>query len=839
MRGLLFLIASLAAAQNGPGPALSVDAGAARHAISPDIYGVNFYWDLGDASDPNHAAYAAAGPDVRATVRRWGGSSCSEYHWQFDVSNVDVYWFFEILPDLSMDASKLPEGGYFNQFADQARATGGKILSSVAMLGWLPKARAQMCSFSENIYGYQCKMDSNPLLPCGNGIRYDPACGDPTVADGKAPQNPSYIHNNPADAYVWHDESFQAAWIQYLVSRYGQGNQGGVAIWDLDNEPIWWDSDHRDIHPNPYTYDELLAADLKYAQAIKQADPTALVAGPVGDNWASLWFSKADIVAGWSTASGNYWSNPVDRNAHGGMALLPWYLQQFQSYERQHGTRLLDYLDQHAYLAPANVAFASAGDSATQALRLRSTRVFWDPNYLVSGDYWIRDVDNNGATVAPYFIPRLRQMIGQYYPGTKLAFTEYNWGALDDINGGLAQADLLGIFGREGLDLATLWDPGPVPKPALFSPPTPPGLKPTDPGAFAFKIYRNYDGIGGTFGETGVQATTGDPDQLSIFAAQRSDAALTILVLNKTTGDLSSTVQIANFTAAGGAQVWRYGPANLNAILRQQPDAALNGGSITAAFPAYSMTLFVIPAAQPGPKPVVQAVTNAASYQKPIAPGQMVVVWGTNLGPQQLDSQIGVGLNGVVASAMNGVRILFDGVPAPIVYVSQGQCSAVVPYLAAFKPVVNVQVEYQGVRSDPFQVAVVPAAPALFTLNAQGSGQAAMQDQDGRTQNSAQAPAHAGEVVVLWATGEGVTDPPGVDGRLATNVYPKPVATCAAEIGGLAASIEYCGAAPLDMPGLFQVNARMDAAVAAGDAVPVLVTIGGTPSQSGVTLVVR
>jgi uncharacterized protein (TIGR03437 family) len=837
MRGLLFLIASVAAAQSGPGPALSVDAGAARHPISPDIYGINFYWDLGDASDPNHAAYAAAGPDVRATVRRWGGSSCSEYHWQFDVSNVDSYWFFEILPDFSMDASKLPDGSYFNQFADQARATGGKIMGSVAMLGWLPKARAQMCSFSVAKYGYQCKMDPNATLPCGNGIQYDPACGNPYVADGSGPQNPIYIQNNPTDDYAFHDQSFQVEWIQYLISRYGQGNQGGVAIWDLDNEPIWWDTDHRDIHPNPYTYDELLAADMKYAQAIKQADPTALVAGPVGDNWASLWFSKKDIVAGWSR--GNYWSNPVDRNAHGGVALLPWYLQQFQDYEQQHGTRLLDYLDQHAYLAPANIAFAPAGDSATQALRLRSTRVFWDPNYLVSGDYWIVDVDHNGAPVAPRFIPRLRETIDQNYPGTKLAITEYNWGALDDINGGIAQADLLGIFGREGLDLAALWDPGPVPKPALFSPPSAPGLKPTDPGAFAFKIYRNYDGIGGTFGETGVQATTGDADRLSIFAALRSDAALTILVLNKTTGDLSSSVQIANFTPAGGAQVWRYGPANLNAIVRQQPDATLDGGSITATFPAYSMTLFVIPAAQAGAKPVVQAVTNAASYQNPIAPGQMVVVWGANLGPGQLDGHIVAGPNGVVSIQMDGVSILFDGVAAPMVYVSKGQCSAVVPYLAALKPVVNVQVEYQDVRSDPFQVGVVPAAPALFTLNAQGSGQAAMQNQDGRTQNSAQAPAHAGEVVVLWATGEGVTDPPGVDGRLATNILPKPTATCAAEVGGLAASIEYCGAAPLNMPGLFQVNARLDTAVAAGDAVPVRVIIGGTPSQSGVTLVVR
>lgn len=86
------------------------------------------------------------------------------------------------------------------------------------------------------------------------------------------------------------------------------------------------------------------------------------------------------------------------------------------------------------------------------------------------------------------------------------------------------------------------------------------------------------------------------------------------------------------------------------------------------------------------------------------------------------------------------------------------------------------------------------AAPALFTLNMKGSGQAAIENQDGRTQNSTDAPARPGEVVVLWGTGEGVTDPP--------------------EIGGLPAVIEYCAAAPFNMPGLFQVNARLDTAVA-------------------------
>src|ERR1019366_10661524 len=119
--------------------------------------------------------------------------------------------------------------------------------------------------------------------------------------------------------------------------------------------------------------------------------------------------------------------------------------------------------------------------------------------------------------IAPAFIPRLQAIIAQNYPGTKLALTEYNFGALDDINGALAQADLLGIFGYQGLDAAALWGPP----------------KPTDPGAFAFQIYRNYDGIGNTFGETSAKAASADQSKLALYAAVRSDLNLTLIAVNK------------------------------------------------------------------------------------------------------------------------------------------------------------------------------------------------------------------------------------------------------------------------------------------------------------------
>lgn len=800
------------------GPALSVDAGSTRHAISPDVYGINFYWDLGKTNDP---AQAAAAADIRPTARRWGGNATSTYHWKFDVSNVDSDWFFEVLPDASVNAAKLPEGSQFNKFVEQTRTTGGKIIGTLPVLGWLPRARAEMCSFSVARYGNQCKVDPyaryHPFT-CGNGIAYDPACGDPTVNDGKGPSKPVYIKNDVTDAYAASDENFQADWIRYLVSRYGRANQGGVNIWSLGNEPIWWDNTHRDIHPDPFTYDELLALNVKYARAIKSADKTALVSGPVADNWASLYLSKKDIVAGW--ANGNYWSNPVDRNAHGGLGLMPWYLQQMRQQERSGDTRLLDYLDLHAYINPPSLA---GGDSeALRALRLDSTREFWDPTYVVTGDYWIRDVDNNGAPVAPRLIPRMRQMIDQYYPGTKLAITEYNWTALDTLNGGLAQAELLGIFGREGLDLATLWGPP----------------RPTDPGAFAFKMFRNYDGIGGAFGETSVPANSGDPAKLSIFSALRSDRHLTALVINKTNSDLAASVALNSFAAAATAQVWRYSGAQLSAIVRQA-DIPSTQNSIAAIFPANSITLLVVPPATlPVPRPQLSAVTNAASYQAAIAPGQMVTLWGSDLGPAKLQP-LQQDDNSLVSTTVAGVRILFDGVPAPIVYASATQSSAVVPYFGATKATTHVQVEYQGVRSDPLEVPLSATAPGLFTNDASGTGAGAILNEDGVTRNTVASPARAGSIVVLWGTGEGLTDPPGVDGRLAIDVLPKPLAPVSVDIGGFPAVIEYAGAAPGTIPGLFQINARMSSDVKPGANVPVRVRVGNSASQEAVTLAVQ
>ncbi|MCB0156231.1 MAG: hypothetical protein KDF65_15650, partial [Anaerolineae bacterium] len=203
---------------------------------------------------------------------------------------------------------------------------------------------------------------------------------------------------------------------------------------------------------------------------------------------------------------------------------------------------------------------------------------------------WIGGNDQPEEWRQVRLIPRMHEWVNANYPGTKLALTEYNWGGLEAINGALAQADILGIFGREGLDLATLWN---YPDSNLgydnFE---------SQPGAYAFRMYRNYDGNGSQFGNVSVSAASSDQGQLALYAAQRSsDQALTLLIINKTGGSLTGAVSLSGFSPAASGQVYRYSAANLTAIV-PQPDQPVNPTGFTADFPANSITLIEIAPAQ-------------------------------------------------------------------------------------------------------------------------------------------------------------------------------------------------------------------------------------------------
>jgi hypothetical protein len=379
------------------------------------------------------------------------------------------------------------------------------------------------------------------------------------------------------------DASWTSDWVKYLVGKFGDAAHGGVSIYALDNEPNWWDLNHRDVHPLPFTYDEITENGMKVARAVKRADPTAEVSGPVIDYWYTYFYSKKDLASakgGWPQIP----NDSADRKAHGNLPLVEYYLKAFkaaQDADPKH-TRLLDYLDLHTYFAAGDAGLKPAGNSREQKAVLDSTRVFWDPTYR---DFRMRDPDNYMQTIAPQIIRRMKQWVAADYPGTKTAITEYSWGGQEHISGAVAEADILGIFGREGLDLGALWGPPDLNSPAMF----------------AFKIYRNCDDAGSEFGDSSIAATSSDQGKLSIYAAQRTaDHAVTIVVINKTFSDLSSDVVLAHLKTPKTARVFQYSTADLKQI-RTLPDAAFTSVSkkdkTTAlkdqVFPAMSITLYV------------------------------------------------------------------------------------------------------------------------------------------------------------------------------------------------------------------------------------------------------
>ena len=236
--------------------------------------------------------------------------------------------------------------------------------------------------------------------------------------------------------------------------------------------------------------------------------------------------------------------------------------------------------------------------------------------------------------------------------------------------------------------------------------------------------------------------------------------------------------------------------------------------------------------------PVISAagVVNAATFVGgSVSPGLIVTVFGDRIGPSAL--ALGAPAAGKFPVLVGETRVLFDGVPAPIVYVSSGQTSVIVPYAVAGKTSTVMTVEYQGVVSNAATIPVVAARPGLFSANSSGSGQGALLNED-NTVNSASNPLARRKIAVLFATGEGVTTPGGVDGQLATSVYPKPNLPVRVRIGGVDAEVLYAGAAPTLVAGVLQVNVRVPASTPDGNAV-VELFVGDAQSPATVTMAVR
>ncbi len=448
-------------------------------AINPRIYGVNF----GSTAQANRMHWP---------VRRWGGNATTRYSWELDMSNRGFDWFFLNSPWTLPVPTTLPFGSSADNFVAATRAAGGEALVTVPIIGWTPKDGQKRPGFPVSVYGPQTATE---CTASGGASWCDPDAGSGWRTDG------SPIIADPHYTSVEADPTFVTGWMAHLASQFGTASQGGVRYYALDNEPMLWDTAHRDVHPSPVSYDEIWQKTLAYASAIKAQDPAAQIFGPDTWGWCDLFASSADH-------DGDCTDGP-DRAAHGGLPFVEWYLKQVREHELATGVRLVDWVDLHFYPQGSGITLSDDEGSSASLRRLRSLRALYDPTY--TDESWIGQPVN--------LIPRTKQWINNRLPGAKIALTEYNWGSDNGLSSALAQAEALAIFGREGVGLATRWE-----APAEFS-------RVED----AFRFYLNYDGQGGRVSGSTVRTTSSLTDAVGAYTvlADNAQDRLYVLLFNR------------------------------------------------------------------------------------------------------------------------------------------------------------------------------------------------------------------------------------------------------------------------------------------------------------------
>jgi hypothetical protein len=513
----------------------TVDAGSRVHPISPWIYGVA-------GADPS--TLTALG----ATLDRWGGNPSSRYNWvvghawnaaaDYGFRNVDYSGRTGSASDAAVMAN---------------RAAHAETLMTIPALGWV----ARSTDGSDRSLGVPddggAAVDSE-----GRIAGYDPTANRQRTSVRSLPRKPGpfVVDPEPFGPVVYQDE-----WVNHLVTRFGRADAGGVRLYAIDNEPMLWSNTHRDVHPARMGYDDLARTFEDYSSAVKAVDPAALVLGPESWGYPDLLYSALD-------RGDDDFATHADRRAHGDLPLVQWFLRTLRRHDLSTGVRSLDVLTVHWY--PQGDGVVARSDPETDALRLRSTRSLWDPSYV--DESWI------GDTVR--LIPRLREWVAEEYPGTRIGITEYNFGGGDGISAGLAEAEALGVFGREDVFLASYWT---VPEHA-------------SPAGFAFRMYRDADGHRAHFGETSVAADSSSPQTMSCFAS-REPGWVDVMLVNKDPDQGHRlTMRLTAARAAGAVQRFQYSRASLASIVRM-PDMAMGGGGseLGADLPSASITLLRVP----------------------------------------------------------------------------------------------------------------------------------------------------------------------------------------------------------------------------------------------------
>lgn len=470
-----------------------------RHPISRFIYGANF---VERGTSPRGAGPwfgATVPPEI--TLTRFGGNRLSAFNWETGASNVGQDGNGTWSNDRFLVHSGNGAWDYGDGVGDAvmgrvaaARAQGRAILLTIPMLGWVAGDAPSVALDTTSA--------NRPARLARHFVR--------SVAAKRAPfTRPPSLN----DGIVHQDE------LAHLVDERFPGavsDSRSPVFFELDNEPDLWPETHAEVVNTRWTYDSFADTSAAYARAIKAAAPGAVVFGPAVATYTGL------------VAGDRYYHGWINDPQHGRENFLDVYLDRLRTASDAAHQRLLDVMDLHWYPAVGTRAGSVGNDDALQDSamidkRLQAPRSLWDSTYTEQS--WVAELI--GGPIG--LIPRLREQVARHFAGTKLAITEYYYGRGGDISGGLAQADVLGVFGREGLFAAALWANGNV-----NAPPYAGDGKQAYAYIFAaFRLFLNYDGAGARFGDSGVAASASDPARASVYAALDPSGRVTIIAINK------------------------------------------------------------------------------------------------------------------------------------------------------------------------------------------------------------------------------------------------------------------------------------------------------------------
>ena len=396
-----------------------------------------------------------ANPVRHLTIGRQGGNRMTAYNWENNASNAGSD--YQNQSDDYLIKSNVP-GEYPRRAVATAQAAKASFLVTIPMAGYV--------AADKNGDG-----DVNKT-PNYLTVRFRQSV--------PAKRAPFTYPPNLKDKRVYQDE-----FVWWLEKQFPRRKPGSNIWYSLDNEPDLWSSTHSRIHPNKLTYSEIIEKSVAMGKAIRAVAPETLIFGPASYGW------------------GGYVNLQGAPDA-GGRDFLESYLAGVKTAEQKSGKRIVDVLDLHWYpevYGDGKRIVEQLASPGIAKARMQATRSLWDATFVE--DSWItKSLGNKPINL----IPRIKAKISKSKPGTKLAFTEYQYGGGNDISGAIAEADALGIFGREGVFAAALW---PLNGDSAFV-------------HAAFDAFRNYDGRRSTFGDIALPVKNPDQANLGFYASKFS-----------------------------------------------------------------------------------------------------------------------------------------------------------------------------------------------------------------------------------------------------------------------------------------------------------------------------